>query len=125
LDTLKREAADAEDEEQLVHDLAETSKNLAELAEERGKKKVGSMAEETRETDEVEEEDVEIDPVGTRVGGMLTKQGKNMSYTTDAKTLRKIADNITNTTLKRQIAQESTLKAARRRDWSRSQLDTV
>jgi hypothetical protein len=76
-----KEAEKGEDEEQLVEDLAQTRKRLAELAEKKGKKKVGSTAEETGETDEVEEEDVELDPVGTRVGGVLTKEGKNMSYT--------------------------------------------
>jgi hypothetical protein len=40
----------------------------------------------------------------------LTKEGKNMSYTTAAKRLKKIADNITNTTLERQIAEESIFK---------------
>jgi hypothetical protein len=45
------------------------------------------------------------------VGGVLTKQGKNMSYTTAAKTLKKIADNITNTTLERRIAKESIFKS--------------
>jgi hypothetical protein len=45
------------------------------------------------------------------VGGVLTKQGKNMSYTTAAKTLKKVADNITNTTLERQVAQESIFKS--------------
>jgi flagellar capping protein FliD len=95
----------------LVENLAQTRKKLAELAPKKGKKKVGSTAEETGETNEVEEDDVEIDPVGTRVGGVLTKQGKNISYTTAAKTLKKVADNITNTTLKRQIAQESIFKS--------------
>jgi hypothetical protein len=109
------EAEEGEDEEQLVEELAQIrtglKKRLAELAEKKGKKKAGSTAEETGETDEVEKEDVEIDPVGTRVGGVLTKEGKNMSYTTAAKTLKKVADNITNTTLERQIAQESIFKS--------------
>jgi hypothetical protein len=105
------EAEEGDNEKQLVEDLAQTRKKRAELAEKKGKKKVGSTAEETGKTDEVEEEDVEIDPVGTRVGGLLTKQGKTMSYTTAAKTLKKVADNITNTTLERQIAQESIFKS--------------
>jgi hypothetical protein len=105
------EAEEGEDEQHLVEDLAQTRKKLAELAQKKGKKKVGSTAEETGETNEVEEGDVEIDPVGTRVGGVLMKQGKNMSYTTAAKTLKKVADNITNTTLERQIAQESIFKS--------------
>jgi hypothetical protein len=42
---------------------------------------------------------------------VLTKQGKNMSYTTAAKMLKKVADNITKTTLERPIAQESIFKS--------------
>jgi hypothetical protein len=105
------EAKEEENEEQLVEDLAQTRKKLAELAQKKGKKKVGSTAQETGGTDEVEQTDVEIDPVGTRVGGVLTKQGKNMSYTTAAKMLKKIANNITNTTLERQITEESIFKS--------------
>jgi hypothetical protein len=105
-------AADADEqalqkeEKQLEEDAAE---NARKLAEKKGKKKEGSTAEATGKNAEVVklEEDVEIDPVGTRVGGGLTKEGKNMSYTTATKKLKKIANNITNTTLERQIADES------------------
>jgi hypothetical protein len=97
------------EEKQLEEDQAENAKKLADKT---GKKKAGSTAEATRENAEVVEleEDVEIDPVGTGFGGGLTKEGKNMSYTTASKKLKKIADNITNTTLERQIADESIFK---------------